>query len=382
MTQQPPFADTGKSKRFGPILLASGHRPFFLAAGVLAAVAMPLWLAAWLGWLPLSVGWHGHEMIFGFAAAAIAGFLMAAVPNWTQRAPLTGGPLLALLSCWIVGRLAMLLDAAAWLDLIFLPALALTVGWAIVRARNARNYPVPAMLLLLTAFNADFHFGDQYRALWLSTLLITALIVLIGGRITPLFTQNALRKAISAKITCRTPPLLDRLAVPAVVLVLGVELFLPQSGWSGAAALIAAAVLGLRMAGWQTHRTWRYPIVWVLHAGYAWVPLGYLWLGLSMLTGMVAPTAALHALTAGAIGVMILAVMSRAALGHAGRPLVTPRLTVAAYILVNAGAAIRVLSPTADGIFVSGLLWSAGYLLFVVDYAPILTRPRSDGRPG
>ena len=382
MTQQSSAAVPGVNKRFPPILLASGHRPFFLAAGVFAALAMPVWLAAWLGRLPLSVGWHGHEMIFGFVGAAIAGFLMAAVPNWTQRAPLKGWPLLALVSCWIVGRLAMLLDAAVWLDLIFLPALALTVGWAIVRTRNVRNYSVPAMLLLLAVFNADFHFGDQYRALWMSTLVITALIVLIGGRITPLFTQNALRKGVSAEITCHTPPLLDRLAVPAVVLVLGVELFLPQSGWSGVAALIAAAVLGLRMAGWQTQHAWRYPIVWVLHVGYAWVPLGYLLLGLSMLTSVVEPTAALHALTAGAMGGMVLAVMSRAALGHSGRPLVTPRLTVAAYVLVNVGAAIRVFLPTGNGILASGLLWSAGYLLFVIDYAPILTRPRSDGRPG
>jgi uncharacterized protein involved in response to NO len=364
------------------ILLAAPHRSFFLAAALWALLAMLAWLVAWEGGLPLDVLWHGHEMIFGFAVAAIAGFVLTAAPNWTGSAPLRGRPLLALLLVWLAGRLAMPIPAIAWLDLAFLPLLAVAVGWMLIRAGNTRNYPVLAVLLLLTACNVDYHWGDPSRALWLATLLISALIALIGGRITPLFTQNALRQAVSPDITCRTPPWLDRLAVPAIMAAVVVELALPHSAWSGGMALAAAVVLGARMAGWQTWRTRRFPILCVLHLGYAWVPIGFALLGLALLTDAVAPTAALHALTAGAIGVMVLGVMSRAALGHSGRPLVTPRLTVIGYLLVNLGALLRVVWPSAGGMIAAALLWSAGYLLFIIDYWPILTRPRRDGRPG
>ncbi|MCU0838811.1 MAG: NnrS family protein [Rhodospirillales bacterium] len=363
------------------LLLTAPHRPFFLAAGIFPVVAMSLWLAAWSGRLHLTATWHGHEMIFGLGAAAIAGFLLTAVPTWIHRPPVQGLPLLALLLLWLIGRIAMLIGWAPWLDLLFLPTLAGVVGWGIVRARNVRNYPVPALLLVLSLCNADYHFGDASRGLWLATLLVTAMIALIGGRITPLFTQNALRQSVGPEITCGTPPWLDRLAVPAVLAALAAEIAAPQTSWSGAAALLAAAILGARMLGWQTWRTVRFPILWVLHAGYAWVPVGYALIAISLLTDGMVPTAALHALSAGAMGVMILAVMSRAALGHSGRPLMTPRLTVIAYALVNLGAIIRMAVPSHGGILVSGLVWTAGYALFVIDYWSILTGPRLDSRP-
>jgi uncharacterized protein involved in response to NO len=343
---------------------------------------MGLWLIAWHGGVSLSPAWHGHEMIFGFAAAAIAGFLLTAVPNWTGRPSLRGVPLAALGALWLAGRLAMLTDALSWLDLLFLPALAGIVGRDIVLARNARNYGVVLMLLALAGLNALFHLDDETTALRAATFLIVALIALIGGRIVPAFTQNALRAAGDAKAICRTPALAQRLAVPSVVAVVVAQVAVPETHLAGIAALLAAAVLAWGMAGWRSLATVRTPIVWILHVGYAWVPVGLLLVGLSDLTAGGDGTRALHALTANAIGIMILAVASRAALGHSGRPLRASRATVAAYLLVIAGGLIRVAVPGSEAILASGLLWSLGYAVFSAAYWPILTRPRLDGLPG
>lgn len=365
-----------------PILLASGYRLFFLAAALWASAAMPLWLIAIEGGLPLTSAWHGHEMLFGFAGAALAGFLLTAVPNWTGRPPLCGLPLAGLGLMWLAGRFAMLSGLFVWVDLLFLPLLAVVIGIAIVGARNARNYPVPVMVTALAALNAWYHLGETSRALWATTLVLAALIALIGGRIVPLFTQNALRANGWPQIACPTNTHVQRLAVPAVVLVLVAELFCQSSPARGITALAAAGVLFTGMLGWHSWRTRRLPIVWILHAGYVWLPLGLVLIGLADLGVGIAPTTALHALSANAIGIMILAVASRAALGHSGRPLVTPRLTVAAYGLVIAGGLVRVLVPSGAGLVLAGLLWSLGYALFAFDYWPILTRPRIDGRPG
>lgn len=366
----------------GPAVLAAGHRPFFLAAGLYAALGLALWGSAYVGLLPLTAAWHGHEMVFGFAVAAISGFLMAAVPKWTGG-PVIHGPLLAgLLLLWLAGRIAMAADVATWIDLLYLPVFASFILVDIVRARNARNYQVPAMLFGLAGLNAFYHFGDPGTALHAAVYLIAALIALIGGRIVPAFTQNALRLALRNNIRCTTPRWLDVLAVPSVILVVAAELFLPYSPAAGVAALVAGALLLVRMAGWQTFRTFGMPIVWILHVGYAWVPIGFLLTGIANLGSWIPHGAALHALTAGAIGTMILAVASRAALGHAGLPLVVSRGTVLAYALVIAGAVLRVLVPSGAALIVAGALWSLGYALFAVIYWPILTRPRVDGLPG
>jgi uncharacterized protein involved in response to NO len=365
-----------------PHLFAAGFRLFFLAAGLFAASAMGLWLIAWHGGLPLSLTWHGHEMIFGFAAAAITGFLLTAVPNWTGRPSIKGVPLAGLGALWLVGRLAMLTDGIAWLDLLFLPVVAGVVGRDIVLARNTRNYGVVLMLLALAGINALFHFDDEGTALRAATFLIVALIALIGGRIVPAFTQNALRAAGDAKAVCRTPMWAQRLAVPSVVAVVVAQVAVPETRLAGIAALVAAAVLAWGMAGWRSLATLRMPIVWILHAGYAWVPIGLLLVGLADLGAVIDPNRALHALTANAIGIMILAVASRAALGHSGRPLRASRATVAAYVLVITGGLIRVAVPGSEAIVLSGLLWSLGYAVFSATYWPILTRPRIDGLPG
>lgn len=276
----------------------------------------------------------------------------------------------------------MWVGEAGFLDLLFLPALAVFILVDLVRAQNARNYLVAGILLALAALNVYFHYSDPSLALRLSTLTIVALIALIGGRIIPAFTQNALRLKQQVDITCHTPRVLDLLAVPAVIIVVFAEMMLPDSSISGTTSLIAGILLFLRMLGWQTWRTWRMPLVWILHAGYAWVPLGLILIGLAALGAPVDPSAALHALTTGAIGVMILAVASRAALGHSGRPLEPSNGTVFAYCLVIAAAILRVFVVVDGSVLLSGVLWSLGYAIFSAVYWPILTKPRIDGLPG
>jgi uncharacterized protein involved in response to NO len=366
----------------GPVMLASGHRPFFLMAGLYGATALPLWLAAYFGYLPLTASWHGHEMIFGFAVAAIAGFLMAAVPKWTNSTGITGWPLVLLIALWLAGRLSMWAGQAVFIDLLFLPVLATFVLADIARARNARNYQVAGILFVLAVFDALYHFYDPSLALRVSTLMIVALIALIGGRIIPAFTQNALRMKHGAHITCHTPRVLDWLAVPSVIMVVVSELLLPQSAQAGVASLVAGIILFLRIFGWQTRRTLRMPLVWILHVGYAWVPLGLFLNGLAALGVPVDSSAALHALSAGAVGTMILAVASRAALGHSGRPLEPSAWTVFAYGLVIAAAIVRVCGPFDGSVLLAGVLWFLGYGIFSAVYWPILTKPRIDGLPG
>ncbi len=376
-----PLGPTSDRYR-GPILLASGHRPFFLLAALYAALAVPMWLLAWRGILPLTSTWHGHEMVFGFAIAAIAGFLLAAVPKWTNAQPLRGPRVALLVALWLVGRAAMWLHGAAWLDLLFLPTLAALLAEPILRARNRRNYGVPAMLMALWLLDVLFQYGSPSLALRVAAYVVTTLIALIAGRIVPTFTRNALKIAGDPAHDCHTPRWLDALAVPAVLAVAATELVLPMSQASGVAALLAAVVLGARMAGWRTWQTRRLPIVWILHVGYAFVPLGLALKAVADLGGPIGTFAALHALTAGAMGVMILAVASRAALGHAGLPLVVTRPTIAAYVLVILGALLRVAVAHPHAVLLAGVLWSAGYALFSWVYWPILTLPRVDGQPG
>lgn len=365
----------------GPAFLASGHRPFFLFAGLSAALLLPIWLAAWAGHLPLMSGWHGHEMVFGFAAAAIGGFLMAAVPKWTNGVPILGRRLLLLIGLWLAGRIGILVPGMAWLDLLFLPTLAAFIGSDIWRARNRRNYQVPAMLVVLSALNLGWHLEFE-PALRGGIYLVVALIALIGGRIVPAFTQSGLRMAGRRDIVCETPAWLEAIAVPAVLAVVVTEMIAPWSVFSGAAALVAGVILLARMRGWHSFATARIPLVWVLHVGYVWVPVGFLLKAAADMGGIVDPMAALHALTAGAIATMILAVGSRAALGHSGRPLVPSRWTVLAYVLVTVGAVLRVVGGGDMATMVSGAVWTAGWVVFCIVYWPILTRPRIDGLPG
>jgi uncharacterized protein involved in response to NO len=379
-----------------------GFRPFFLAAGAYGGLVVLAWLAIWHGALPAPrwlapAWWHGHEMVFGLVAAAIAGFLLTATPVWTGRPALVGRPLAGLFALWAAGRAAMWAAGAlpAWVvalvDLAFLPALAAVLARTLWRSGQVRNYGVLGVVGTLALANAAVHAqalgltsASAPRALRFAVDAIVLLIVVIGGRITPAFTSNALVRRGSV-VPLRSRPHLDRAAVASVALVAIADLVAPRSVASGALACAAGIAVALRLAGWQTRRTLGDPLVWSLHAGMTWVAIGLLLVGAGDLGGAIPARSGLHALGAGAMGSMILAVMTRVGLGHTGRPLVLPRGAVGAYALVHAGALLRVVAAAlppalATPLLLSGgLLWAGAFWLFAGVYAPILGRPRPDG---
>jgi uncharacterized protein involved in response to NO len=386
-------------------LWGRGFRPFFLAVGVYGFLVVAAWTAIWRGalaapgWLS-PAWWHGHEMLFGLVAAAIAGFLLTAAPVWTSRPALHGRPLAAVFGLWALGRLAMLgaghlpAGLVAAIDIAFLPLVAGVLVRTLWRAGQRRNYGIVALLGVLALANAAVHAqalgfagGSAPWALRFTADLVVVLIVVIGGRITPGFTTNALlRLGVDARASSR--PWLDRLAVVSVTLLAAVDLVAPRGVASGVLAAAAGSAVAARMVGWQTLRTWRDPLVWSLHAGMAWVAMGLLLVAAGDLGRAVPATAGLHALTAGAMGAMILAVMTRVSLGHTGRPLVLPKGALGSYVLVHAGALARVGAALEPGplqqplLLIGGVLWAAAFGLFAILYAPILVRPRIDGRDG
>jgi uncharacterized protein involved in response to NO len=388
--------------RFVPF--AYGFRPFFLAAGWYALIALGAWLwlyrvgAAPFGSLPAFL-WHAHEMLFGFVAAAIAGFMLTAVPSWTGSRGYAGRPLVLLFCTWLTGRVAMAaagvlpLPVVAVAELAFLPALAITLAPALFRSTN-RNRPLLLVIFALWATDAafvyalaDFDVLLASRAVRIALDIVLLLVTVIGGRIVPAFTAGALRKR-GIEVQVRTYPIVERLAIGSIVAVILFDLVLP-SHWSAAAvALLAALAHAARMTGWQTRRTFSEPIVWVLHAAYAWLPIGLFLKAVSMLTGAAWAVHWPHALGAGAAATMIVAVMTRATLGHTGRPLVAAQPIAWAYGLLVAAAAVRVFGPAvlplayAHVIVCAGVLWIAAFLLYAWVYTPILLRPRVDGKAG
>jgi uncharacterized protein involved in response to NO len=387
-------------------LFQRGFRPFFLLAGAQAAISVLAWLGVFMGFFRAPAGlapalWHAHEMLFGLVAAAAAGFLLTAAPTWTGSAPVAGAPLAALAGLWLAGRIAMALAGAlplavvAAVDLAFLPALAVAVGAPIVAARQLRNIGFPLVLSALALLDLGAQLDACGLAPGLAPVclhgavdLALVLIVLVGGRITPSFTANALRRAgIAAEV--RTRPWLEHLALAALVGAALVELFAPRTPISGTVSLLAAVAVAARMTGWQTRLTRGDPLLWSLHLGSAWVALGLGAVALADLTGLVPWTVGLHAETTGAIGTMVLAVMTRVALGHTGRPLAAPRSALAAYLLVSAAALTRtagaLLAPPVEYSWVialAALLFAAAYAVFLAGYAPMLVRARVDGRAG
>ncbi len=385
-------------------LFAYGFRTFFLAVGASAVVLVPLWAAGFsFGW-PLGTDWpptlwHAHEMLFGFAGAAIAGFLLTAVPSWTGQKGFAGKPLMLMSGVWLLGRLAAGTSAAwpyaavAAADLAFLPLLGVFIARSLIRERN-RNTPLLLVLLVLFACNAGFHLG-QYRdnvdltrqSLLTAVNLMLILVTVIGGRITPSFTATALRqRGFDAVVQSR--PRLTTATVALMVAVAAVDVAAPGSVAAGWIALAAALVQGARLAQWQGWRTLRQPIVWILHFAYAWLPAGLLLKALALLAGLPLATFWLHALTIGVIATMVLGVMTRVALGHTGRPLRLHGATVAAYLLLSAAVLVRVFGASLPWIAypaliaTSAVLWMAAFGLFLWVYGPILLTPRVDGKRG
>lgn len=384
-------------------LLNYAFRPFFLMGGVFALAAIPLWVlglhgGAWPGAMPDLMLWHAHEMLIGFGVGSIAGFLLTAVATWTGRPQVSGARLGALVSSWLIGRLAMLaadgLPAAvvAIADMAFPLLLAGLAIQEIVGGKSARNYGIAAIIAALAALNLVFHLGwtgvlagADRTALYLSVHVVLILIAVIGGRIVPSFTANWLRMRGVAELPV-IRPWLEQLVVPAMILAGLADGLLPGTALAGVLALAAAAVHGLRLSGWRGAATLGEPLLTVLHVAYAWLFVGYAVLGLSSLGLAIPRSAALHALTMGGVGNMVLGVATRVALGHTGRPLKAARPIVAAYVIFSLAVLVRVLSPIAGDWYLrlvdlaaSG--WLAAFAIFVWVYWPILTRPRIDGRP-
>jgi uncharacterized protein involved in response to NO len=379
----------------GPALLSYGFRPFFLLGSVYAGLEVLAWLPMFQGELSLGtafsgVDWHVHEMLFGYAAAVIAGFLFTAIPNWTGRLPLQGGPLLVLVLVWLAGRVAVALSAeigwlaAALIDIAFLALMAAAVAREIVAGKNWRNLKIVAVLALLAVTNLAFHLeahveGVASYATRFGIGLVILLIMIVGGRIVPSFTRNWQARQDPGRL----PAPFDRFDVACMVLSAASLLLwaIRPDGRATAALLAAAGVANaVRLARWAGDRTIADRLVLILHVGFAFVPLGFLLNALAAIGG-IAPSAGVHAWTVGAIGIMTLAVMSRATLGHTGQPLSASPGLQAVYAVVAIAALARIAAAVLPDwsmalLHLAAFAWAAAFLGFAGLYAPLLCLPK------
>ena len=375
----------------GPEFLREGFRPMFLAAGLWAALVVPLWIAVWIGAISFHslfdpVTWHVHEMMFGYVGATLGGFVLTAVPNWTGRLPVRGLPLATLSLTWIAGRAAIWWSGeigavtAAVLDLAYLTALGILVGNEIVAGRKWRNLPVLAGLALMVAANVLFHLAAMETAdveevaVRLSIAVMSLLLALIGGRIVPSFTRNWLAKRDGPKIAAAKGRF-DKVALAVTGFGLATWVGSAPEPVSGA-LLTAAALLNLaRLARWRGWRTLAEPLLTVLHVGYLWLAIGLGLLGVSKLGEWVPETLALHVLTIGAMGTMTLGVMTRAILGHTGRDLHAGPWVVAIFVLATVPVFMRAayeLVPDTGLLLAAAGAWSLAFALFTAVHAPMV----------
>lgn len=376
-----------------PALLSYAFRPMFLAAGGWAILAIAVWLAMFLGHLRLPthftpLAWHIHEMLFGFVMAAVAGFLLTAIPNWTGRPPVQGRQLALLAGLWLLGRIVCLIsaDLPAWLtiiaDLSFPVVLLAVAAREIILSRNWRNLPMTAPLSVFIIADVLMHLESLSVAVpsglgWrLGLVAPIMLISVIGGRIIPSFTRNWLLKRHSTRL----PAPRNTIDIAAIgVLHAGLLLWalLPDLSLAGIVLVSAAALNAWRLTRWSGGATLAEPLLFILHVGYGWVVVGAALLGLSILDTGVTVTSAIHALAAGAIGTMILAVMPRVTLGHTGHNLTANWATVSIFILINAAGIMRVAASWTPHdmmilLVLSGMCWIAAFAVFEIVYGPML----------
>ncbi len=372
-----------------------GFRPFYLAAAAFAAVAVPIWVAALVGVLspPMAgIWWHAHEMIFGFAAAVVVGFLFTAGRNWTGLPTPTGGILAALVVLWLAGRLLMAFDsgiAGALVDVALLPVAAVLLARVLWRAGSRRNYVIVVILALLSLANLAFHLGrlgmlpiDPLAALHAALAVLIVLETTIGGRVIPSFTASAIKGVRQWQRRW-----LNIAAIAFTALALGAWVFLPGETVAVLLAMTAATFQFIRCAGWNPWATRRQPLLWVLHVSHMWIPVGLTLLAASQL-GWLPRSAGVHALTIGATAGLIIGMITRTALGHTGRPITATRIETAAYVLVQLAAVARVTTLLAGpgaslaGIHAAATCWTLAFVLYLWRYTPFLVRPRIDGQPG
>lgn len=410
MTSSTPSASSSASSLGWPFLRL-GFRPFYLGAAAFAAFSVPLWVAMFTGHLTLAwqvpaLFWHAHEMLFGFAVAVIVGFLLTASKAWTGLPTPRGAALGALVFLWLAARLAAVVAAEnfSWygafavLDLLLLPIVALVLLRVLLRAGNRRNLPLVGLLFLLFLANLFFHAAllqwidvTPVRALYGALALIVMIECVMAGRVVPAFTANA-----TPGLRVNLNPRLERATLAVTALALGLWVLVPQWSIPGAVTLgLAAGLHLLRQWQWHPWVTLKRPILWILHAAYAWIALGLGLLALAQLGELmglihhsVGVSAAVHALAVGATGGLIIGMITRTARGHTGRPLQVSRAEVIAYSLVMVAALLRVLAPIAvphifmHALICAALAWSVGFAIYLWIYIPWLTQPRLDGKDG
>lgn len=381
----------------GPLLFSHGFRAFFLFSGLWAGLAMILWIFYLAMGLDIpsamaGVDWHMHEMVFGYASGVIAGFLLTAVPNWTGRMPITGWPTAALVGLWVLGRIVIFfsLYLPFWAPLVvegsFLPLFGAVIGREIIGGQNRKNLKILLIIALLAAANIWFHVqslnGDAYEgtAIRSGVALIVMLISVIGGRVVPSFTRNWLARQGRHPLPVPFNGF-DRLTLALSALSLAGWLIFPDALVAHLALVFCGLLHLMRLGRWQGVQTLREPMVWVLHAGYVFVPLGFLMAGLqAYLPDYLSPAAIPHAWTSGAIGTMTIAMMTRASLGHTGRPVTATPPILFVYLSVIGATLLRMgaeFFPASTGLLHgAGTLWILAFGLFVMIYLPILTRPR------
>ncbi|MDO9116888.1 MAG: NnrS family protein [Nitrospira sp.] len=388
-TEQPSYQ--------GPAFLSYGFRPFFLSAALFAGIAIPVWALILSGWTdsPFRYAprdWHVHEMLFGFLPAVITGFLLTAMPNWTDRPPLRGTPLLALVTLWMAGRLTIAMPwptplVSALIDAGYLAVLAAIVWREIIAGKAWDRAPIGIVISLYAAANILFHVlalrgSETDLPERMAVALMMLLLALIGGRVTPSFTSDYLaERGLPDQLPSFSR--FDGLTILLTVIAALSWVVQPQAGTTGWFLSIAGLANSVRLARWRGWLTWREPIVLILHMGYGWLAFSLLIIGGSILGFGLKPADAVHALTTGAVGAMTLAVMTRASLGHTGRPKQADRLTIVIYMLVNLGALLRVFGPMSGlppnlVLGAAAAFWSGAYLLFAALYGSYLIRPSLD----
>jgi len=373
-----------------------GFRPFYLLASIFAALSIALWALQFSGMLahaylsgPI---WHAHEMLFGFTLAVVVGFLLTAGRNWSGQPTPTGAPLMALAALWLMGRVLVLTPfgwAAALTNAAFPLAAAFGLGRSLVKGGSRRNYLFIGLLVVLSIAEMAIHLAQLGVAPAIGWIGVQAgldvllfIVSVMTGRVMPMFTNNGVPGA-----KAHSKPWLNAVASAAILLLLAADVLRADAAVIIVLAAFGAAAQLLRTLLWKPWKTWRQPIVWVLHVACLWIP-AHLALRAGAQLGWIPPSMATHALTVGAVGGLIVAMMTRTARGHTARPLKADRCDVAIYVLVLASAPLRVLLPwiapstTRHAVLCAALLWSAGFGLYAVRYWPVLTRSRLDGRPG